>query len=185
MKQLPEPSKMFLTRSAQPPKQGELVKQADLAATIARIQKGGWREFYEGQTARLIDHDMAENNGTIRYDDLRAYKAIERDPVKSTYRANFIVSMPPSSRGGTTLIEMLTILETFPAEIGREGSVEQRHRMIESIPRAFRDRAEYSADPGFFPVPIELLTGKEHARELARSILPNHATPLPAGPQVT
>src|SRR5260370_40810578 len=124
---------------------------------------------------------MAENNGTIRYDDLRTYQAIERDPVKSTYRANLIVSMPPSSSGGTTLIEMLNILETFPAELGREGSAEQRHRMIESMRRAFRDRAEYSADPAFFPVPIELLTGKEHARELARSILPNRATPLPAG----
>jgi gamma-glutamyltranspeptidase/glutathione hydrolase len=179
MKQFPETAKIFLHGSDQPLKQGELVKQADLAATIARIQKG-WREFYEGQTAHLIDRDMAENNGTIRYDDLRTYKAIERDPVKSTYRANLIVSMPPSSSGGTTLIEMLNILEAFPAELGREGSVEQRHRMIESMRRAFRDRAEYSADPGFFPVPIELLTGKEHARELARSILPNRATPSPA-----
>ena len=48
--------------------------------------------------------------------------------------------------------------------------------------RAFHDRAEYSADPGFFPVPMELLTGKEHARDLARSILPTRATPLPIAP---
>jgi gamma-glutamyltranspeptidase/glutathione hydrolase len=182
MKQFPETAKIFLHGSDQPLKQGELVKQLNLAATIARIQKGGWREFYEGTTAHLIDRDMAAHNGTIRYDDLKTYKAIERDPVRSTYRGNVIVSMPPSSSGGTTLIEMLNILETFPAELGREGSVEQRHRMIESMRRAFRDRAEYSADPGFFPVPIDLLTGKEHARELARSILPHRATPLPAGP---
>ncbi len=180
MKQFPESAKIFLHGNDQPLKQGELVKQPDLAATIARIQKSGWREFYEGQTARLIDRDMAANNGTIRYDDLKNYKAIERDPVKSTYRGNVIVSMPPSSSGGTTLIEMLNILETFPAGLGREGSVEQRHRMIESMRRAFRDRAEYSADPAFFPVPIDMLTGKEHARELARSILPARATPLPA-----
>jgi gamma-glutamyltranspeptidase / glutathione hydrolase len=182
MKQFPETAKIFLHGSDQPLKQGELVKQLNLAATIARIQKGGWREFYEGTTAHLIDRDMAAHNGTIRYDDLKTYKAIERDPVRSTYRGNVIVSMPPSSSGGTTLIEMLNILETFPAELGREGSVEQRHRMIESMRRAFRDRAEYSADPGFFRVPIDLLTGKEHARELARSILPHRATPLPAGP---
>jgi len=181
MKQFPETAKIFLHGGDQPLRQGELVKQADLAATIARIQKSGWREFYEGQTARLIDRDMAANSGTIRYDDLKTYKAIERDPVKSTYRGNVIVSMPPSSSGGTTLIEMLNILETFPAGMGREGSVEQRHRMIESMRRAFRDRAEYSGDPAFFPVPIDLLTGKERARELARSILPTRATPLPAG----
>src|SRR5216684_2161252 len=65
MKQFPETAKIFLHGSDQPLKQGELVKQADLAATIARIQKNGWSEFYEGQTAHLIDRDMAENNGTI------------------------------------------------------------------------------------------------------------------------
>jgi gamma-glutamyltranspeptidase/glutathione hydrolase len=185
MKQFPETAKIFLHGADQPLKQGELVKQTDLAATIARLQKNGWREFYEGQTASLIDRDMAENKGTIRYDDLRTYKAVERDPVRSTYRGNLIVSMPPSSSGGTTLIEMLNIFETFPAELGREGSVEQRHRMIESMRRAFHDRSEYSADPAFFAVPIELLTGKDYARDLARSILPTRATPLPASPPVS
>jgi gamma-glutamyltranspeptidase/glutathione hydrolase len=175
MKQFPESAKIFLHGSDRPLKQGELVRQPDLAATIARIQKHGWREFYEGETARLIDRDMAAHNGTIRYDDLRGYKAIERDPVKGSYRGATILSMPPSSSGGTTLIEMLNILETFPAQLGREGSVDEIHHMIEAMRRGYRDRAEFSADPGFFPVPVDLLISKEHARELAASIEPNHA----------
>ncbi len=177
MKQFPDSAKVFLHGSDRPLKQGEMVKQPDLAATIRRIQKSGWREFYEGKTARLIDADMVAHNGTIRYEDLKNYKAIERDPVEGTFRGNRILSMPPSSSGGTTLIEMLNIFETFPAELGREGSVEQRHHMIEAMRRAFRDRAEYSGDPGFVKVPIDLLTGKDHARELAASIRPDRATP--------
>jgi gamma-glutamyltranspeptidase / glutathione hydrolase len=180
MKQFPDSAKIFLHGSDRPLKQGEIVKQPELAATIRRIQKHGWREFYEGQTARLIDRDMAEHNGTIRYDDLRGYKAIERDPVKGSFRGNRIVSMPPSSSGGTTLIAMLNILETFPALARREGSVEQRHHMVESMRRAYRDRAQYSADPGWFPVPIDLLISKDRARELAGSIQANRATPLAA-----
>jgi gamma-glutamyltranspeptidase/glutathione hydrolase len=183
MKQFPDAAKIFLHGSDRPLKQGELVRQPELAATIARLQRRGWREFYEGETARLIDRDMAAHNGTIRYDDLRGYKAIERDPVKGSYRGNIILSMPPSSSGGTTLIEMLNIMETFPAQLGREGSVEENHHMIEAMRRAYRDRAEYSGDPGFVPVPIDLLTSKEHARELAQSILPDRAgasTALPA-----
>ena len=175
MKQFPETAKIFLHSSDQPLKQGEIVRQPDLAATIARIQKFGWREFYEGKTAHLIDADMAAHNGTIRYDDLHGYRAIERDPVQGTFRENRILSMPPSSSGGTTLIEMLNILETFPARLGMEGSAEQRHTMIESMRRAFKDRGEYSADPAFFSVPIDLLTSKDHARELASSIQPDHA----------
>jgi len=177
MKQFPESARTFLHGSDQPLKQGEFVKQPDLAATIARIQKHGWREFYEGKTARLIDSDMAAHDGTIRYDDLKSYKAIERNPVKGTFRENQILSMPPSSSGGTTLIEMLNIFETFPAHLGMEGSSEQLHHLIESMRRAFKDRAEYSADPAFFSVPIDLLTSKEHARELASSIQPDRATP--------
>jgi len=176
MKQFPDSARVFLHGSDQPLKQGELVKQPDLAATIARIQKAGWREFYEGQTARLIDRDMAAHNGTISYDYLRGYKAIERDPVKGTFRGNQILSMPPSSSGGTTLIEMLNIFETFPAQLGREGSVEQRHYMIESMRRAFRDRAASAGDPGFVTAPIEMLTSKAHAQELAATIRPDHAT---------
>ena len=177
MKQFPESAKIFLHGSDRPLKQGEVVKEAELAATIERIQKHGWQEFYEGKTARLIDADMQAHGGTIRYDDLRAYKAIERDPVKGTFRGNQVLSMPPSSSGGTTLIEMLNIFENFPAQLGMEGSTEQRHHMIESMRRAFRDRAEYSADPAFFPVPIDLLTSKDHARELAGTIMPDRATP--------
>jgi gamma-glutamyltranspeptidase/glutathione hydrolase len=177
MKQFPDSAKVFLHGSDSPLKQGELVKQPDLAATLARLQKHGWREFYEGETAHLIDRDMAEHNGTIRYDDLRKYKAIERDPAKGSFRGNQILTMPPSSSGGVTLIEMLNIFETFPAELGREGSLEQRHHMIEAMRRAFRDRAEFSADPDFYPVPVEMLTSKAHAQELARTIQPDRATP--------
>src|SRR4051794_36767571 len=67
MKQFPDSAKIFLHGSDQPLKQDELVKQPELAATIRRMQKHGWREFYEGETAHLIDADMAAHNGTIGY----------------------------------------------------------------------------------------------------------------------
>jgi gamma-glutamyltranspeptidase/glutathione hydrolase len=177
MKKFPDSAKIFLHGSDRPLKQGEIVKQPDLAATIARIQKHGWREFYEGETARLIDRDMAAHGGTIRYDDLRGYKAIERDPVQGTFRGNPVFSSPPSSSGGMTLVEMLNIFETFPAQLGREGSVAQRHEMIEAMRRAYRDRAAHSGDPGFFQIPIDLMTSKAHAKELAGTIDPAHASP--------
>ena len=177
MKQFPASAKIFLHGSDRPLKQGELVKQPELAATIARIQKHGWREFYEGKTAHLIDKDMAAHGGTITLADLKNYKAIEREPVRGTFRGNQILSMPPSSSGGTTLIEMLNILENFPPQLGAEGSSDELHHMIEAMRRAYRDRAEYSGDPAFVNIPIDLLTSKDHARELAATIQPDHATP--------
>src|SRR5205085_10820540 len=45
MKQFHETAKVFLHGSTEPLTQGEIVLQPDLAETIARIQKNGWREF--------------------------------------------------------------------------------------------------------------------------------------------
>ena len=177
MKQFPATAKVFLHGSDEPLVQGEIVRQPDLAATIRRLQKEGPREFYVGETARRIARDMAANGGTITLADLKAYEAKKMAPVEGKYRGYRVLSSPPSSSGGTTLIAMLNILENFPASLGAEGSTASRHLLVESMRRAYRDRAEYSADPDFFPVPVEKLISKDHARELAASIVLDKATP--------
>lgn len=177
MKTFPESARIFLHGADTPLKQGEIVRQPELARTIRRLQIKGWREFYQGETARLIDSDMAAHGGTIRYEDLRKYAAKEVDPLQGTYRGYRILTIPPSSSGGFTLLEMLNILEQFPMHTGEEGSFRSRHLEVEAMRRAFRDRAEFAADPAFFDVPVSGLISTEHARELAKSIVPNRATP--------
>ena len=180
MKRFPETAKIFLHGTETPLKQGEIVKQPDLASTLQRLQKNGAKEFYEGQTAQLIAKDMAANNGTITLDDLKAYKAIEREPIKGTYRGHPILAMGPSSSGGTAVIQMLNILENFDLKLGEEGSAKARHLHVEAARRAFRDRAEFAGDPAFFQIPTDKLTTKEHAKAWAKGISLDKATPLPA-----
>src|SRR4026207_2270747 len=93
--------------------EGELLRQPELAATFARLQRFGPNEFYQGETARLIVADMKRNNGLMTMDDLRGYVAKERSPLRGTYRGHESISMPPPSSGGAVLIEMLNILEGF------------------------------------------------------------------------
>jgi gamma-glutamyltranspeptidase/glutathione hydrolase len=169
MKRFPETARIFLP-DGRPLKQGGIVKQPDLAETIARIQKQGWREFYEGETARLIAADMQANSGTITIEDLRSYKALVLEPLQTTYRGHPILTVPPSSSGGIALLQMLNILETFKLPLGGEGSAQSRHLLVESMRRAYRDRAEFAADPAFFKVPVERLISKDHAKLLAASI---------------
>lgn len=179
MKQFPETARVFLHGGEQPLKQGELVKQPDLAATLKRIQKLGARDFYEGKTAQLIAADMKANGGTITLDDLKAYQAIERVPIKGVYRGHPVLAMGPSSSGGTAVLQMLNILEQFPLAVGDEGSAQARHLHVEAARRAFRDRAEFAGDPAFFAIPTERLLSKEHALDLAKSIALDAAMPLP------
>jgi gamma-glutamyltranspeptidase/glutathione hydrolase len=177
MKDFPDTARIFLHGGTRPLRQGEMVRQADLAATIGRLQRQGWREFYEGRTARLIDADMRAHGGTITYDDLKTYKAIAYDPIESTYRGHTVLTVPPSTSGGIALLEMLNILERYPAKLGDEGSSASRHLMIEAMRRAFRDRAAFAADPAFNAVPIPQLISKQHAEELARDLRLDRATP--------
>jgi gamma-glutamyltranspeptidase/glutathione hydrolase len=177
MKRFPETARIFLHGADRPLRQGEVLRQPELAATIRRLQRYGWREFYEGETARRIAADMAANGGTITLEDLRQYRALELAPLRGTYRGYQVLTVPPSSAGGVTLLQMLNILERFPLRLGTEGSAESRHLMIEAMKRAYRDRTRYAGDPAFVTVPVERLTSKEYAAELAAGIRLDRATP--------
>src|SRR5215204_6292588 len=106
-------SKKIYNDSGRLRNEGEVWRQPELAATFARLQRGGPREFYEGRTARLIADDMRAHNGLITLEDMKGYVAKERVPLRTTYRGFEVVSMPPPSSGGAVLIEMLNILEGF------------------------------------------------------------------------
>ena len=57
--------------------------QQDLARTLDRIARDP-DDFYEGETARLLSDAMAANGGLITKEDLKAYKAVERQPLTGT-----------------------------------------------------------------------------------------------------
>ena len=143
--------------------EGDLLRQPELAATFARLQQRGPREFYEGQTARLIAADMKRHNGLMTLEDLRGYVAKERVPLRTTYRGYEVISMPPPSSGGAVLIEMLNILEGFDLRSMGWSSSERYHITTEAMRRAFADRAEYMGDADFVNVPVAGLIDKDYA----------------------
>jgi gamma-glutamyltranspeptidase/glutathione hydrolase len=87
-----------------------------------------------------------------------------------------VLSSPPSSSGGTTLIEMLNILEGFDLRSKGRWSAECLNLMIEAMKRSYRDRALYLADPDLVRIPVKL-TDKGYARQLSQGIRPGKATP--------
>lgn len=150
--------------------EGATLRQPELAATFARLQKGGWREFYEGETARLIAEDMRRNKGLMTMDDLRGYVAKERRPLEGTYRGHKVISMPPPSSGGTILLQMLNILEGYDLRGAGWSSSEKYHLVAEAQRRAFADRAEFLGDADFVDVPVAGLIDKNYALKQRASI---------------
>jgi gamma-glutamyltranspeptidase/glutathione hydrolase len=154
---------------------GETFVQPDLASVLTRIQSNP-RDFYEGQTARLIAAEMKANGGIITLEDLRSYEPTVRTPLHSFYRGHEIITMPPPSSGGIALIEMLNILEAYDLPAMGWHSAQYTHTVVEAMRRAFADRAKFLGDADFVKVPIRALTSRAYATERRRTLDPNRAS---------
>lgn len=177
MKANAETARIFLAGGA-PPADGTILKQPDLAATLARLAAEGRDGFYAGPlAARLVDGVRA-GGGIWQLEDLARYRVLERAPVVGEYRGIRIVSAPPPSSGGIVLIEALNILEGV--DLAGSDAAQRTHYVIEAMRRAYRDRAEYLGDPDFSEVPVARLISKAHARAIAADLAPERATPSSA-----
>ncbi len=150
---------------------GEILRQPDLARTLERIAQQGPAGFYEGETASLIEKDMAAHGGLITRDDLKNYSPKKRTPVMGSYRGYDIISMPLSSSGGIAIVEILNILEGYDLAALGHGSASTIHLMTEAMRRAYSDRARYLGDSDFVTdMPIPTLTSKPYAADLRKTI---------------
>ena len=160
-----------------PWKQGDILVQKELAATLKLIQKEGAKGFYEGKTAELLVAEMKRGNGIITLNDLKNYKVIERKPLAFNYKGNEVVSMPLPSSGGILLAQMLKMASFENLENHPQNSTQAVQIMVEAERRAFADRAEYMGDPEFIQDQTARLISEEYLKNRWKSFNKNAATP--------
>jgi len=169
--QYPSSAKVFLKPDGSAYELGDTWVQPDLAHTLQLIQEQGRDGFYRGENAHRLAAFMAANGGLISEEDLAGYDAVERAPVRGTYRGYEIVSMPPPSSGGVVLIQMLNILEAYDLTAAGHNSANYLHLLTEAMRRGFADRAEHLGDPDFnAEIPPAHLLDKDYAAKLRGSI---------------
>ena len=158
------------------PEVGQLIKQPELAKTLEIIASNGHDGFYSSFfTQKMIDE--ARKDGSIWLaDDFKNYSVVEREPIKVNFLGAQLTTAPPPSSGGTTIATILNIISEF--DFIQMDISTRTHLVVESMRRAYRDRAFFLGDPDFVDVPIKKLTSKEHASILAQSIDMNAATPI-------
>ena len=157
---------------------GERLKQPDLAWTLTQIAKHGADGFYKGPVAARFAADMKANGGLITTDDLAAYRATERMPLRGTYRGLEIVTAPPASAGGATLLNMLNIVENFDLKQSGVGSAKSLHIMAEAMKLGFVDRYALLGDTDFVTTPVQGFISKTYALSRAKLIDPEKAKPV-------
>ena len=172
-----EANRVYLGGTGTAPAMGTLFKQPDLAATLKRVRDKGFDGFYKGKTAALIAAEMQRGGGVMNADDLASYRAIERKPVRASFRGYDIVSAPPPSSGGVHVSQILKLLQPYPIEDMGHNSAAYLHLLIESMKLAYADRSEYLGDPDRTTIPIATLTSEPYLEKRRELIKDDEATP--------
>lgn len=160
-----EGAKNIYTNDGLPWAEGDLFKNADLAATLEAVSKGGIEEFYKGETAKKIVDGLRAGGSLITMEDMAAYETAMREPITTTYHGYTVVTPPPPSNGGDWLLLMLNILENYDLKAMGVNSAEYLKVFNEACRIGLVDSYTYIGDPAFFELPIKELTSKEYAKK--------------------
>ena len=159
----PSSRRQFFKPGGQFYRPGEILRQADLARSLRRIAEQGAPGFYGGPVARALEGLMAQRGGLIRSADLAAYRARWQAPLQGRFRGYQVVTMPPPSGGGITLLQLLNVLEPLDLPATGANSAATIHRLVEAMNLAYRDRNRLLGDPDQVAMPLEQLQSSAYA----------------------
>ena len=153
-----------------PKRVGDRVVNRDYGQTLRAIAKGGADVFYSGEIARAIAEDMKKNEALLSIEDLKAWKPVRNPPLWGDYRGYKVSTNQPPG-GGVMLLEMLNILENFDLSGMEHNSTEYVRIVSEAMKRATIDKDAHVGDPKFVTVPVDQLTSKAYAKQMAGEIV--------------
>lgn len=153
-----------------PYQSGEQLRQPELAQSLKLISSKGTAGFYEGTTAHQIVALMKSQGGLIDYRDLTDFTAPWVEPVKGVFRGHTVISMPPPSSGGITLLQILRLIEPFDLESLGTNSADSIHLLTESMNLAYRDRNQFLGDPDQIDIPVRRLLSHSYIDSLRNQL---------------
>jgi gamma-glutamyltranspeptidase/glutathione hydrolase len=188
----PATAALYLDPDGTPRDVGTIIKNPDLARTYALIAHKGADALYSGRLAQAIVDTVQRpplrpgstrsvRPGVMELSDLAAYKALDRDPTRIDYRGLQVYGTGPPSSGGSTVGEILNILEGYQ-DLGSGPREKALHEYIEASRLAYADRGAFLADPGYVSVPLAQLLSDHFAAQRRGNITATAAkSPVPAG----
>ncbi|XP_032221522.2 glutathione hydrolase 1 proenzyme [Nematostella vectensis] len=171
----------MLTPNGTLPKVGDMIRNKELADTLEIIAREGPDAFYTGDIAQsIVKTVQGSNDGVITLDDLKNYKALEKDGLNSTYEGYQITTIPlPGS--GPVLFSALNILEQFQFSKADKGKNETYQYIVEALKFAYAQRTHLGdpADPANAHMQnvTNAMLSKKLAAKLRKKIFANQTFP--------
>src|ERR1019366_6872765 len=125
-------------------REGDVVRQPELADALERLGTEGPAPFYTGDIAAAVIDWLGARGGRLTQADLAAYRVVDRAPVRARYRGRDVLTNPPPSAGGILIARALGLLDGSPGRLSVE-------RIVEVMEQPQRKRPPTSL-PGFDPL---------------------------------
>jgi gamma-glutamyltranspeptidase/glutathione hydrolase len=165
----PKAAKMFMPKG-RAPKEGEILKFPDLAATYRLIAEKGPDVFYKGGLGDKVLAYLNEQGSMFTKEEFVNYKPIWREVLSTTYRDEYEVSVIENQDFSPVILTMFNIWENFDMQNIGAVSADELHLILETGKAVLPHKAAYYGDPDFDDVPYDILTSKEYAAKCAAEI---------------
>jgi len=160
---------------------GEILRQPQLAWSLAQVRDQGAKAFYAGELGRRVVDAARAGGGVLSREDLAAYRTRWSEPVGCSYRGVQIDYAPPPS-AGVLLCELMNVLERFPIASYGQNSAQALHITAEAMKLVFADRARFMGGYPQYAPPAKGLTSKAYAAQQAQRIDPDKAMAADVAP---
>ncbi len=164
-----EATRIFLSRGV--PRPGDVLRNPDLADTLAAIRRGGADAFYQGPVAERIVATLNRLGNRMTADDLAAHRTAPTVPLRLPWRGGELLAHAPNSQGATMLLAL--------GMLAGDGAADEplwNHLAVEAMKRAIAIRDERFCDPDFGASGVERDLAPDRLRALRAGIDPDHAS---------
>jgi len=162
------------------PAVGSVFLQPRLAATLKQLAHAGLQDFYRGELAASLAHDLAAAGSPLTRADLQRHSAEWRKPLALKHSLGTLYNMTPPTQGLVSLL-ILGILDALGLGKLDPAGADYVHLCVEATKQAFAVRDRYITDPTHMQVDAQSLLAPEQVRALAAKIDRKCASPWGRG----
>jgi gamma-glutamyltranspeptidase/glutathione hydrolase len=161
-------------------KEGDVLRQPALAATLRTLASDGLDSFYAGPLADRIAGDLRALGSPVSLGDLELQRASRPAPLSVEIKGARLFNSAPPTQGAASLL-ILALVDRLAA--GGAESIAHVHGLVEATKRAFIYRDRHIGDPKYMTVdPQALLDDGAALDEMAARIDMAKALPWPQPP---
>lgn len=173
-------AKIFRGQGGGPLREGEILIQSDLAATLSRLRARGAGDLYLGTGASGLVDAVAAAGGSLTVDDLRDYQPVIREPISFSWveSTTWHFAGPPAVGGVVAAEITATLLDGVRFEKAEPGL--RAHLLVEASKRAFANRMQALQPNGEYRDNPSRFVSEDYIEAVDDDIEDGKATPLSA-----